>query len=203
MTLPLVLYLLFVVVTFGWKAWVQYRRTGDHGFRGFSGAQSPAERWSGAAFAIALLLLPAAAIMQAIGLTEAVATAGWIEAAGLVLMIAGFGLVLVAQTVMGAGWRVGIDPSERLDLIETGPFAVVRNPVFSAIALFALGFAFLVPTVLTMTGLLIGGAAIELQVRFVEEPYLKGLHGDAYMRYARRVGRFVPGVGRLGEGHER
>ena len=39
--------------------------------------------------------------------------------------------------------------------------------------------------------------ALELQTRLVEEPYLRRVHGAAYEEYARRVGRFVPGVGRL------
>jgi len=34
-------------------------------------------------------------------------------------------------------------------------------------------------------------------VRAVEEPYLLDTHGDAYRGYATRVGRFLPGVGRL------
>ena len=38
---------------------------------------------------------------------------------------------------------------------------------------------------------------LELQVRSVEEPYLLRTHGDAYRAYASRVGRFVPGIGRL------
>jgi protein-S-isoprenylcysteine O-methyltransferase Ste14 len=37
--------------------------------------------------------------------------------------------------------------------------------------------------------------AIELQVRFVEEPYLVRTHGESYRAYCRRVGRFVPGLG--------
>jgi protein-S-isoprenylcysteine O-methyltransferase Ste14 len=36
---------------------------------------------------------------------------------------------------------------------------------------------------------------LELQVRYVEEPYLLGIHGDAYVRYTAHAGRFVPGVG--------
>ena len=31
----------------------------------------------------------------------------------------------------------------------------------------------------------------------VEEPYLLKVHGSAYAEYAARVGRFLPGVGRL------
>lgn len=37
---------------------------------------------------------------------------------------------------------------------------------------------------------------LELQVRFVEEPYLLRTHAT-YASYASRVGRFLPGLGRL------
>lgn len=39
-------------------------------------------------------------------------------------------------------------------------------------------------------------AAVQLQVRVVEEPYLRTVHGAAYETYAARTGRFVPGLGR-------
>jgi protein-S-isoprenylcysteine O-methyltransferase Ste14 len=54
-----------------------------------------------------------------------------------------------------------------------------------------------VPNVLSVLALVALTAAIELQVRLVEEPYLLRTHGDAYRRYAAVVGRFVPGLGRL------
>ena len=34
-------------------------------------------------------------------------------------------------------------------------------------------------------------------MRLIEEPYLTAVHGDAYRDYAGRVGRFLPGVGRI------
>ncbi len=39
--------------------------------------------------------------------------------------------------------------------------------------------------------------ALELQTRAVEESHLRRLHGSRYAAYAARVGRFVPGLGRL------
>ena len=116
---------------------------------------------------------------------------------GIVIAIAGFALVLVAQVQMGASWRIGVDPSERTSLIKKGIFAVVRNPIFSGISVFAVGFSILVPNVLSILGLLLGIVGLELQVRWVEEPYLLRTHADAYSEYAHRVGRFVPAVGRL------
>ena len=40
-------------------------------------------------------------------------------------------------------------------------------------------------------------AGIELQVRLVEEPYLRSTHGAAYTGYTARTGRFLPGLGRV------
>jgi protein-S-isoprenylcysteine O-methyltransferase Ste14 len=37
---------------------------------------------------------------------------------------------------------------------------------------------------------------VQLQVRCIEEPYLRAMHGAAYEHYAGAVGRFMPGVGR-------
>jgi protein-S-isoprenylcysteine O-methyltransferase Ste14 len=51
--------------------------------------------------------------------------------------------------------------------------------------------------VVALAGLAALWLALEIQVRLVEEPYLLRTHGDAYREYAARVGRFVPGLGRL------
>jgi protein-S-isoprenylcysteine O-methyltransferase Ste14 len=178
---------------------MQYRRTGDHGFRGFSGRTSPLERLSGLLFAIALTALfgaPIATLTSVVGSAE---LPGWISILGVVLALAGFAVVVVAQYQMGASWRVGVDRSERTVLIRDGLFALVRNPVFSGIGMFAVGFSLLVANVLSGSALLLGAVGLEIQARWVEEPYLQRTHGAAYAEYARRVGRFLPGIGRLSE----
>jgi protein-S-isoprenylcysteine O-methyltransferase Ste14 len=55
----------------------------------------------------------------------------------------------------------------------------------------------MVPNLLSAVALLLIVPGLEIQVRRVEEPYLIRIHGDSYRDYARRVGRFLPGVGRL------
>jgi len=57
--------------------------------------------------------------------------------------------------------------------------------------------ALLVPNAVSLAGLAFTFVAIELFVRRVEEPHLVAVHGEAYRAYARAVGRFLPGVGRL------
>ena len=53
------------------------------------------------------------------------------------------------------------------------------------------------PTWISAAALVALVAAVELQVRAVEEPYLLHQHGSDYVDYAARTGRFVPGVGRI------
>jgi protein-S-isoprenylcysteine O-methyltransferase Ste14 len=98
---------------------------------------------------------------------------------------------------MGASWRIGVDESERTSLVTDGPFAVVRNPIFSAMLPTSLGLALMVPNWVAFVGVVALFLALELQVRVVEEPYLQRVHGHAYTEYADRVGRFIPGLGKL------
>jgi protein-S-isoprenylcysteine O-methyltransferase Ste14 len=98
---------------------------------------------------------------------------------------------------MGEAWRIGVDPGERTRLVTGGPFALVRNPIYAAMIPFFAGVALLVPNALTIAGAVLLVVALELQTRLVEEPYLRGVHGSEYGDYAARVGRFLPGLGRL------
>lgn len=85
-------------------------------------------------------------------------------------------LTFVAPAAMGAEWRIGIDATEPTALVSNGAFALVRNPIFTAMIIAAVGLTMIVPNVLSIVGLVSFLAAIELQVRFVEDPHLRRLH---------------------------
>jgi protein-S-isoprenylcysteine O-methyltransferase Ste14 len=193
----LVVYVAFVAVAFVWRAIRQYRRTGDHGFRGVSGAPGSAAWWGGVLFAVALVVSFAAPIVELAGLAPRIPLPRGARALGLALMLAGAGATLVAQLQMGASWRVGVGEDERTALVTHGLFAVVRNPIFSAMLVALAGLALAVPNALSWLAVPAALLAVELQVRAVEEPYLLRVQGEPYRAYARRVGRFVPGLGRL------
>jgi protein-S-isoprenylcysteine O-methyltransferase Ste14 len=53
------------------------------------------------------------------------------------------------------------------------------------------------PNLVSLAGLAVALAALQLQVRRVEEPYLLGKHGQAYRSYTASVGRFIPGMGMI------
>lgn len=118
-----------------------------------------------------------------------------VTASGWMVMGLGAAISLAAQLQMGQWWRIGIDerPSE---LITGGPFGLSRNPIFSGMILSLVGLALLTPSPWTVMGVLWAISLLSLQVR-LEEKHLLAKHGLAYAGYAARVGRFVPGLGRL------
>jgi protein-S-isoprenylcysteine O-methyltransferase Ste14 len=58
----------------------------------------------------------------------------------------------------------------------------------------------LVPNLIAVTGFVVTLIGNQVQVRLVEEPYLRQVHGTGYTDYASQVGRFIPGIGRLRSG---
>lgn len=118
--------------------------------------------------------------------------------AGYGLLVGAVVLIALAQRQMGASLRVGNAP-EATALVSGGLFRWVRNPIFLGMLLWLAGIVLVAPGVWSVSLWLAGAAAISLQTR-LEEQHLRTRHGEAYLAYASRVGRFVPGVGRLSTG---
>src|SRR5687767_7542739 len=197
--LALGLYVLYMALAFGLRTWLQLRRTGESGFKGISGRAGSLEWTAGVLFVVAVAVGVAAPVLDLLDVIEpldALDAAG-VRATGIAIFVVGLVATFYAQVAMGESWRIGVDERERTALVTTGPFAVVRNPIFAGMLPASLGLALLVPNVVAIAGLVALWVALEIQVRLVEEPYLLRAHGDSYRQYAARVGRFVPGLGRL------
>lgn len=194
----LVLFAVYFLVGFVLRSLIQWKRTGDSGFRGVSGRVGSAEWWAGMLFAVALVTGALGPLTALAGLDPVRSLTGpFVRTTATVAACAGIIATFVTQLQMGTSWRIGVDSAETTDLVTTGPFARVRNPIFSAVALTALGLAMMVPNPVALIGAGLLLVALELQVRVVEEPYLQRIHGDAYAAYAARTDRFIPGVGKI------
>ena len=193
----LALYVVGLVMAFGVRTWLQLRRTGSSGFHGISGRPGSLRWWAGVLFVMALLLGAASLVLAAAGVVPAPDVLHGLKVIGLMLALAGFTGVLWAQTGMGTSWRIGVEETERTELVTDGLFSVVRNPIFTAMVAVQAGVTLMVPTWLSMAALACLIVAVELQVRLIEEPYLVHVHPIAYQNYAAGTGRFLPGLGRL------
>lgn len=197
-TVALLFVLLYLLLAFGLRTWLQVRATGDTGFRGVSGRTGSPEWWAGVLFAAALLALVAGPLAGLLGLQPwLLLDEAFVRVLGIGLGIVGFIATFLTQLAMGTNWRIGVADDDETELVRTGPFALVRNPIFTSMAIGALGVALMVPNVVALAGLVLLLVALHLQVRVVEEPYLLRTHGDTYARYAGATGRFVPGLGRV------
>jgi protein-S-isoprenylcysteine O-methyltransferase Ste14 len=196
--LGLALLALYGLLAFGVRMVVQVRRTGSTGFKGLRGV-SGLERIGGLLFALVVVLCivgPALQLAGALSSVEALDDAG-ARILGVVLASLGIAITSVAQFAMGDAWRIGVDPAERTELVIHGPFSLVRNPIYAAMIPSFIGIALLAPNAVTLIGSILLMVALELQTRLIEEPYLTRVHGEQYTVYAARVGRFLPGIGRL------
>jgi protein-S-isoprenylcysteine O-methyltransferase Ste14 len=169
--LALALYIVGLALALGWRTAVHWRRTGDTGLRLDAGRPGTL-RWCAKLLFLAAVALgfagPIASLAGVVDLPGLRHSS--VHRVGLILAIAGIAATLAAQLAMVASWRIGVDPAERTTLVTDGPFAVARNPIFTAMAATSLGLALTVPNPAAVTAWIVLLVAVQLQVRVVEEP---------------------------------
>lgn len=194
----LVMFVVWFFVAFVARSIIQKRTTGDSGIRagGLQATAGSIEWWAGWTFVLALIAGFAAPVAEIAGYAP-ITTDPWLRGIGVAVASVGIVATFLAQMNMGVEWRIGVDADEQTGLVTTGAYRAVRNPIFTAMIVAAIGLAMMVPSPVSIAAVALLVLAVELQVRFVEEPHLRRLHGDDYRSYSSRVGRLVPGLGRL------
>ena len=94
---------------------------------------------------------------------------------------------------MGRDWRMGIDPNERNPLLHTGPFAIVRHPIYALSQAMMLATLAAIPSPLMLTAALLHVLLLQWESRR-EERHMMAIHGNAYAEYRKSVGRFLPRI---------
>ncbi len=200
----LTLYIVFLVLGVGGRIALQYRLTGDHGLRW---VRRSASKTAKCACVLLITSFIAIFIISFIEATGTIRPQIHLGASGNIIgaatSLAGITIMVIAQWQMGAAWRFGVDETERTDLVTSGLYSLVRNPIYSGVFLFGIGLLVLLPHICMLFFLILAYSSIELQVRFVEELHLHRLHGAAYEKYVHHAGRyfprFIPGSGPSGK----
>lgn len=110
--------------------------------------------------------------------------------AGVLLCLAGLGLVWWSLVSFGKSFRLGIDTEHPDRLITSGAFAHSRNPIYTAFGLILLGQFLIFPNWLLLVYLFAGIWLFNRQV-LREEAYLKEHYGAEYLAYCQRVRRYI------------
>ena len=98
----------------------------------------------------------------------------WLKGAGALLVFAGAFLIVLAARALGSGLTPFPKPAEEGQLVDDGPYAVVRHPVYTGGILFTTGISLsLSPWALAATAVLALVWALKAGVeeRFLVERY--------------------------------
>ena len=193
MKLPLICFIVCAVLIFGFRVGLQLRRTGDHGLRLAQQRSTAAELAATGLQACGLLGVLVLTVLDTISYLPGqldLGSAGAIT--GVAVCALAVAVTMRSQYEMGDAWRIGVDASEKNPLVTEGMFKLSRNPIYSGMLLVGMGFVILVPHVLMVCCAVLSYIGFEIQVRKVEEPYLRSVHGQSYLEYCRNVGRYLP-----------
>lgn len=111
------------------------------------------------------------------------------------LIASGIVLAALGAVRLGPALTPSPIPKQHTPLATTGVYGLVRNPIYTGLLLGGGGLTLLGASGLHIGALVALGVLLASKARW-EERMLSATHPD-YPAYARRVGRFLPGVGRL------
>jgi protein-S-isoprenylcysteine O-methyltransferase Ste14 len=112
---------------------------------------------------------------------------------GTAFVVAGVALAIWSRRVLGSNWSGAVRITEGQRLVQTGPYAFVRNPIYSGIALAVLGTALVAGTIGGLVGFALVVASLWQKGR-LEERFLLAEFGDRYAAYQRKVKFLIPFV---------
>jgi protein-S-isoprenylcysteine O-methyltransferase Ste14 len=114
---------------------------------------------------------------------------GWVLFA---LALIGFIFTWMARLHLGPLWSSTSAPTEDHRIVDTGPYAIVRHPVYAGLLLAALATAAESGRIEAVIGALVLIAALSLRAK-LEERFLRRDLGDAaYAAYRQRVPMLIP-----------
>lgn len=173
-----IVWLLTWILAAGWSA-----RTASHHDLG---AESPSRVLTLAA--VVMILASYWPLRQAL-LWTAPPMIGW-AMAGLVVL--GLGFTWAARLHLGPLWSSTSAPTEDHRIVDSGPYGVVRHPVFAGLLLAAAATAIERGRIEALAGALVLIAAVSLRAKLEERFLRRDLGDEAYAGYRRRVPMLIP-----------
>lgn len=144
-----------------------------------------------------VLILVIAALLQSRSLRQFLAQAhrhfshsdilGWI---GVALCVVGFGLAINARRHLGRNWGLPMSRKEQPELVTSGPYSLIRHPIYTGLSLAMLGSAIGVDILWLL--LLVPVGAYFVYSAWREEAVMLQLFPEQYPVYRARTGMLAP-----------
>lgn len=111
---------------------------------------------------------------------------------GVVLFGLGLAVAVWARAHLGRNWGTPMSQKQQPELVTTGPYRWIRNPIYSGIVLAMVGTAIAVNVLLLVVVALVTGYFVYSAV--VEERFLSATFSEQYAAYKQATKMLIPFV---------
>jgi protein-S-isoprenylcysteine O-methyltransferase Ste14 len=118
----------------------------------------------------------------------------WMSYSGAVIIILGISLFVWARRVLGTNYSGHVSVKEGQELVQNGPYRVLRHPAYMGYFLMALGIGLGYSSIAGLIVIFVLLLPVMVYRINLEEKMLAGHFREAYYEYARRTKRLVPGI---------
>ena len=115
----------------------------------------------------------------------------WLFWLGAAVTIAGLLFAVWAREHLGRNWSRSVTIKREHELITTGPYAVVRHPIYTGILTGLLGTAIALSQVRGFLAFVLIFLALWIKLR-MEEQWMHSQFGEVYATYAHQTAALVP-----------
>jgi protein-S-isoprenylcysteine O-methyltransferase Ste14 len=117
----------------------------------------------------------------------------WRIAVSLLLFVVASVLSWTSTRALGRHWRFDAGLNADHELVQSGPYRVVRHPIYTSMFCMLLGTGLLLatPLPLLLPSILLLAIGTEIRVR-IEDRLLASRFGDQFRDYQRRVSAYIP-----------
>ena len=115
---------------------------------------------------------------------------GWLRYSGFILGMVGLLLTFLAQLQMKNSWRLGLDDTVSINLVQDGFFRYSRNPIYLGLGIGFFGFFLIAPNIGSLVFLILMTIAVNLKIKD-EEQFLMHHIPEKYETYKKKVRRWI------------
>lgn len=112
---------------------------------------------------------------------------------GLFFCISGAIVACWSRYVLGKNWSLSVQQKKDHELIEAGPYKLIRHPIYTGLILLFFGHAIIVGDYRAIIAVVIVFISLWLKSK-KEEVWLSNLFGEKYSAYRKRTYALIPKV---------
>ncbi len=110
---------------------------------------------------------------------------------GAAMSVVGTIIFIVAVWTMRDSWRAGVSKTDKTELVTNGIYQISRNPAFLGFDLLYIGTLLMFFNWILCSLTVFAVIMYHLQIVNVEEDFLLSTFGNAYLKYKKKVCRYI------------